>query len=51
MSFLGLLTIILVLCKIFGVIDWSWWLVFSPAILAIIIAVVGFATFIKLTRG
>ena len=26
----GILTIIFVLCKIFGVIDWSWWWVFSP---------------------
>lgn len=26
----GLLTIIFVICKIAGIIDWSWWLVFLP---------------------
>lgn len=26
----GILTIIFVLCKIFGIITWSWWWVFAP---------------------
>lgn len=30
----GALTIIFVLCKIFGFINWSWWVVFSPLIVS-----------------
>jgi len=26
----GILTVVFVCCKLFGVIDWNWWLVFSP---------------------
>jgi len=26
----SVLTVIFVCCKLFGVIDWSWWWVFSP---------------------
>ena len=26
----GILTVIFVCCKLFGVIDWNWWWVFSP---------------------
>ena len=33
MGFLGLLTLIFVLAKLFGAIAWSWWLVFLPAII------------------
>ena len=29
------LTIIFVLCKIFGIITWSWWLVFLTEIIAV----------------
>lgn len=29
-GFLGLLTILFAACKLFGVIDWSWWLVLLP---------------------
>jgi len=28
----GLLTIVFTVCKLAGVIDWSWWLVMSPLI-------------------
>ena len=28
-------TIIFVLCKLFGVITWSWWLIFLPEIIAV----------------
>lgn len=35
MGFLELLTIIFVLLKAFGVIAWSWWLVFLPLIIAV----------------
>lgn len=36
-GFLNLLTIIFVGCKLFGVIDWSWWLVFTPTILNVLL--------------
>lgn len=33
----SVLTIIFVIAKLFGVIDWSWWLVFAPTIVAVTI--------------
>lgn len=36
MGFLEVLTIIFVICKLVGVISWSWWLVFLPEIVAIV---------------
>lgn len=36
---LHLLTIIFVCAKILTLIDWSWWLVFLPSIIAVIIAI------------
>ncbi|EUJ25246.1 hypothetical protein MFLO_15573 [Listeria floridensis FSL S10-1187] len=36
MGILELLTIILVICKLAGVISWSWWLVFLPEIIALL---------------
>lgn len=35
-----LLTLIFVVCKIIGLIAWSWWLVFLPAIILIAIYIV-----------
>jgi hypothetical protein len=35
---LHLLTIIFVCAKILTLIDWSWWLVFLPSIIAVVIA-------------
>jgi hypothetical protein len=35
---LHLLTIIFVCAKILVLIDWSWWLVFLPSIIAVVIA-------------
>lgn len=40
MGFTEILTIIFVLLKAFGVIDWSWWLVFAPEIVALVLYVV-----------
>jgi hypothetical protein len=37
MGFTEILTIICVLLKAFGVITWSWWLVFLPEIIAAVI--------------
>lgn len=36
-GFLNLLTIIFVIGKLFSVIDWSWWLVFAPTILNVLL--------------
>ena len=33
----SILTIIFVVAKLFGVIDWSWWLVFAPTIVSVAI--------------
>ena len=37
MGLCELLTIIFVICKLFGVITWSWWLVFLPVIIVIVL--------------
>ena len=34
------LTIIFVLCKLFGIITWSWWICFLPSIADIILAII-----------
>ena len=34
MGFTELLTIVFILLKVFGVINWSWWLVWLPEIIA-----------------
>lgn len=36
MGFTEVLTIIFILLKSFNVIDWSWWLVFAPEIVAVV---------------
>lgn len=33
----SILTIIFVIAKLFGVVDWSWWLVFSPLFATIVL--------------
>jgi len=40
MGFLEVLTLIFVILKLFGLIQWSWWAVFSPVIVSIFIGVV-----------
>ncbi|MFQ8686722.1 MAG: hypothetical protein ACLT5F_09775 [Anaerotignaceae bacterium] len=37
MGLCEVLTIIFVLCKLLGIITWSWWLVFLPEIIAVAI--------------
>ena len=37
MGFLEVLTIIFVVLKLTSVIDWSWWLVFSPMYVAVVL--------------
>lgn len=31
----SIVTIIFVLCKLFGVVNWSWWVVFSPILISL----------------
>lgn len=38
-GFLGLLTLIFVVCKLAGVIQWSWWLVFAPIIFSVVLVI------------
>lgn len=40
MGFTEVLTLIFVVLKLTGVIDWSWWLVFTPSIAAGLFAIV-----------
>jgi hypothetical protein len=37
LGFLSALTIVFVVAKLFGAINWSWWLVFSPIFISIFI--------------
>lgn len=41
-GFLNLLTVIFVIAKLANVINWSWWLVFSPTIVAVILGLLVF---------
>lgn len=40
MGFTEILTIVFVLLKVFGVISWSWWIVFLPEIIAAVIYII-----------
>lgn len=42
MGFTEILTIIFILLKVFGVISWSWWLVFLPEIIAVCFYIIVF---------
>ena len=37
LNFFNLLTLIFVGAKIFNLIDWSWWLVFSPTLFIVVV--------------
>lgn len=39
MGFTEILTIVFVLLKVFGIVSWSWWVVFLPEIIAIVLYV------------
>lgn len=39
-GFLGLLTLIFVIAKLWGIVDWSWWIVFLPIIISIAIGLI-----------
>lgn len=40
MGFCEVLTIIFVVLKLVGVVSWSWWTVFSPELIGIVVAIV-----------
>ena len=40
MGFTEVLTIVFVLLKVFGVISWSWWVVFLPEIIAVVLYII-----------
>jgi len=39
-GFFGLLTLIFVVAKIFNYVDWSWWLVFTPSIVGLVLFII-----------
>ena len=45
MGIAEVLTIIFVIAKLIGVIDWSWWIVLAPEIANLIITIVMFVFF------
>lgn len=42
------LALVLVAAKMFGVIDWSWWLVLAPLWVAVLILIVAMAAYVVL---
>ena len=46
----GILTIVFIVLKLIGVIDWSWWWVLSPAWISIALAIILFVISIVLRR-
>jgi hypothetical protein len=44
MAFLNILTLIFVAAKLFEVITWSWWLVFLPSVVGIVVFLTLFFT-------
>ena len=42
MGFTEVLTLIFVVCKLIGVINWSWWLVLLPEIIAVAVYIIAF---------
>lgn len=55
MGFTEILTIVFVLLKVFGIVSWSWWVVFLPEIIAIVLYVflliVGIVSTYKTTKS
>jgi len=43
--FLPTLTLILVVAKLTGYIAWSWWLIFAPVYVSVLLAILLFAVF------
>lgn len=52
MGILEVLTVVFVVLKLLGIITWSWWLVLSPIILAVVLYVIIWAVAIVIVaRG
>lgn len=55
MGFTEILTIVFVLLKVFGIVSWSWWVVFLPEIIAIVLyvflVIVGIVSAHKTTKS
>ena len=51
MGFLEVLTIIFVVLKLTSVIDWTWWLIFSPMYVAIVLYTVIIAIQIRVWKN
>jgi hypothetical protein len=49
LNFFNLLTLVFVAAKLFNVIDWSWWLVFSPTLftIAVLLLIAGLVWYVK----
>jgi hypothetical protein len=52
-NFFSLLTLIFVVAKLFNIIDWSWWLVFSPflGVASLFILVITLALVLPIKRS
>lgn len=50
MGLVGVLTVIFVVAKLGGYLDWSWWIVFSPVYISVAFAFVLFAFAVALRR-
>lgn len=50
MGFAEILTIIFVLLKVFKIVSWSWWIVFLPEIIAIVLYISLVIMHIRTTR-
>lgn len=51
MGFTEILTIIFVICKLVGLINWSWWLVLLPEIIAAVFYLIIFVIQIFLVKA
>lgn len=52
-TFFGILTVAFIVLKLCGVIKWSWWLVFIPLyieLLIVIVTIIGFVIYLKKMR-
>lgn len=51
MGFLELLTVVFVVLKILGVIDWAWWLVLLPIMIAVVLYIALFIWHLVVSHG
>lgn len=50
MGFLEALTVVFIVLKLVGILDWSWWWVMSPLIGSVVALVIGSGIFVYLSR-